>query len=74
MKLLIVEDEPRLLRSLAQALRESGYAVDTAEDGEEGTYKALEADYDAIVLDVMLPVLDGWEVSGVSVPPSPLRC
>lgn len=62
MKLLIVEDEPRLLRTLAQALRESGYAVDTAADGEEGCYKALEADYDAVILDVMLPGLDGWEI------------
>ncbi|MDB6078492.1 MAG: DNA-binding response regulator [Akkermansiaceae bacterium] len=62
MKLLIVEDEPRLLRTLAQALRESGYAVDTAADGEEGCYKAMEADYDAVILDVMLPGMDGWEI------------
>jgi two-component system OmpR family response regulator len=62
MKLLIVEDEPRLLRTLAQALRESGYAVDTAADGGEGCYKAREADYDAVILDVMLPGMDGWEI------------
>jgi two-component system OmpR family response regulator len=51
-----------LLRSLAQALREEGYAVDTANDGEDGCFKAESYDYDAIVLDVMLPKLDGWEV------------
>ncbi len=62
MRILIVEDEPDLLRSLAQALREEGYAVDTAADGEEGLYKAESWDYDAIVLDVMLPKLDGWEL------------
>jgi two-component system OmpR family response regulator len=62
MRILIVEDEPRLLRSLAQALREEGYAVDTAETGDLGLYKAENYDYDAIVLDIMLPGLDGWEV------------
>lgn len=62
MRILVVEDEPRLLRSLAKALRESGYAVDTAEAGDEGLYKTENADYDAIVLDVMLPHLAGWEV------------
>lgn len=61
MRILVVEDEPRLLRSLARALREGGYAVDTAEAGDEGLYKAGSSDYDAIVLDVMLPNLDGWE-------------
>src|SRR3989441_2664425 len=60
MRILIVEDETDLLSSLAKALREEGYAVDTAEDGEEGFYKAESWDYDAIVLDVMLPKLDGW--------------
>ena len=62
MRILVVEDEPRLLRSLAKALREEGYAVDTAEAGDDGLYKAESYDYDAIVLDVMLPRLDGWEV------------
>jgi two-component system OmpR family response regulator len=62
MRLLIVEDEPDLLRALARALREDGYAVDTAEDGEDGRFKALECDYDAIVLDWMLPVMSGLEV------------
>ena len=62
MRILVVEDEPDLLRSLAQALREEGYAVDTAADGEEGLYKAESWDYDAVVLDVMLPKLDGWQL------------
>ncbi len=62
MRILIVEDEPDLLRSLAQALREEGYAVDTANNGEDGLFSAESYDYDAIVLDVMLPKLDGWEV------------
>ena len=62
MRILVVEDEPRLLRNLAKALREAGYAVDTADAGDEGLYKAENYDYDAIVLDVMLPRLDGWEV------------
>ncbi len=62
MRLLIVEDEPRLLGTLAKALREEGYAVDTAADGEDGIFKALACDYDAVVLDVMLPELDGWEI------------
>lgn len=62
MKLLVVEDEPDLLDSLAKALREEDYAVDTATDGEEGLYKAFESRYDAIVLDVMLPKLDGWKL------------
>ena len=62
MRLLIVEDEPDLLKSLAKALREEGFAVDTAEEGEDGLEKALNADYDAVVLDVMLPRIDGWEL------------
>lgn len=62
MRLLVIEDEPRLLHNLARALREEGYAVDTSETGDEGYYKASTFDYDAIVLDVMLPKMDGWEV------------
>lgn len=62
MRILIVEDEPDLLASLAQALREEGYAVDTTDNGQDGLFNAEGVDYDAIVLDVMLPGLDGWEV------------
>lgn len=62
MRLLIIEDDPLLLRSLAAGLREEGYAVDTAVDGEDGLFKALSLDYNCILLDGMLPVFDGWEL------------
>jgi two-component system OmpR family response regulator len=52
MRILVIEDEPDLLASLAQALREEGYAVDTADDGHDGLFNAEGTDYDAIVLDV----------------------
>jgi two-component system OmpR family response regulator len=62
MRILVVEDEPDLLASLLKALREDGYAVDGAADGEDAWYKAEGCDYDALVLDIMLPGIDGWEV------------
>ncbi|MDB6039705.1 MAG: histidine kinase, partial [Verrucomicrobiales bacterium] len=62
MRILVTEDEPRLLANLAKALREEGYAVDTASTGDDGLYKAQNYNYDALVLDVMLPGLDGWQV------------
>ena len=62
MRILVIEDEPRLARNLAKAMREEGYAVDTAETGDEGLFKAETCDYDVVVLDVMLPGLDGWQV------------
>ena len=62
MRVLVVEDEPDLLGSLVKGLREDGYAVDGAAEGEEGLYKAESYDYDAIVLDIMLPRIDGWEL------------
>jgi two-component system OmpR family response regulator len=62
MRLLVVEDEPDLLSVLAQSLREEGYAVDTAADGREGLFKAEGGEYDAMVLDLMLPQMDGWTV------------
>jgi two-component system OmpR family response regulator len=62
MRILIVEDEPDLQTALARALRDEGYAVDTAANGTDGLFNAESVDYDAIVLDVMLPELDGWEV------------
>jgi len=62
MRLLVIEDDPALLRSLAATLREESYAVDTADDGVEGLRKASQGSYDAILLDVMLPGLDGWDV------------
>jgi two-component system OmpR family response regulator len=62
MRLLVVEDEARLLQSLAKALREEGYAVDVAADGDEALFKAETYNYDVVVLDIMLPKIDGWEV------------
>jgi two-component system OmpR family response regulator len=62
MRILVVEDEPELLSILAQALREEGYAVDTAADGEEGIFRAESWDYDAIVLDLMLPKINGMQL------------
>jgi DNA-binding response OmpR family regulator len=59
MRVLVVEDSPRLQRSLGTALRKSGYAVDLAGDGEEGLWLANENPYDVVVLDVMLPKRDG---------------
>lgn len=62
MRVLVVEDEPDLRSAIAQALSEEGLAVDQAEDGQSGYHKALAWDYDAIVLDIMLPLMSGWEV------------
>jgi two-component system OmpR family response regulator len=62
MRILVVEDEPDLLRTIAQVLREDGYAVDEAADGAEGLYKARAWSYDAIVLDLLLPQMTGWEL------------
>jgi len=62
MRVLVIEDEPDLLSVLAQSLREAGYAVDTASDGEDGLFKAQGGQYDALVLDLMIPKIDGWTV------------
>ncbi|MEO8505192.1 MAG: response regulator transcription factor [Acidobacteriota bacterium] len=62
MKVLLVEDSPRLQRSIAHGLRSAGFAVDVAGDGNEGLWYATENDYDVIVLDWMLPGLDGLGV------------
>jgi two-component system OmpR family response regulator len=59
MRVLVVEDEPDLLRVLAQALREDGYAVDEADNGKDALFKSSANDYDAILLDIMLPGMDG---------------
>ena len=64
MRILVVEDEPDLLRTITRTLREAAYAVDTAEDGVEGLAKAQSWDYDLILLDVLLPRLNGWELLG----------
>ena len=62
MRLLIVEDESALRDSLLRLMREEGYAADGAADGAEGLRKAMETDYDAIVLDHLMPVMDGREM------------
>ena len=62
MRVLVVEDDPDLRRVLEQALREDGYAVDAAPDGRIGLYDATTWDYDAVILDLMLPGLDGWQL------------
>jgi two-component system, OmpR family, response regulator len=62
MRILLVEDEEDLLQVIATALRENGFAVDLASDGEEGLAKAKSGQYDAVVLDIMLPGMNGWTV------------
>jgi two-component system OmpR family response regulator len=62
MKILVIEDEPRLARNLAKAMREEGYVVEMAENGSDGLFLAESQDFDALILDVMLPGLDGWTV------------
>ena len=61
MRILVVEDDPDLLRTISRTLREAGYAVDTADDGADGLAKAQSWDYDLILLDVLLPGLNGWD-------------
>jgi DNA-binding response OmpR family regulator len=74
MRVLLVEDEPSAAHMLAKGLREQAYAVDLAADGEAAVFQAATTDYDAVVLDVMLPKRDGFAVcrtireSGCAVP------
>lgn len=74
MKVLIVEDEPALARQLVSAIAEAGYAVDAAEDGERADFLAQTERYDAIVLDLGLPKVDGltllvrWRDAGIVTP------
>jgi len=62
MRILVVEDEPRMASVIARGLREQSYAVDVALDGDDGLYQCSINDYDLIVLDVLLPQRDGFEV------------
>ena len=72
MRVLLVEDHKPLVRALKQGLEEEGFAVDVANDGQEGDFKARTAEYDVIVLDVMLPREDGlsllqrWRKDGLN--------
>jgi DNA-binding response OmpR family regulator len=62
MRVLVAEDHPSLARSIADGLREEGYAVDLTFDGDEALHMASVHPYDGIVLDIMLPGKDGWTV------------
>lgn len=62
MRILLVEDEPRVASFINKGLREQSYAVDIAHDGDDALYKAGISQYDLIILDVMLPVKDGYHV------------
>jgi two-component system, OmpR family, response regulator len=62
MRLLVIEDDPDLNRQIVGALRDAGYVVDTAKDGEEGHFLGETEPYDAVILDLGLPVLDGVSV------------
>ncbi|MFI6280419.1 response regulator transcription factor [Streptomyces sp. NPDC050988] len=64
MRLLIVEDEKRLALSLAKGLTAEGYAVDVVHDGLEGLHMAGEGSYDLVILDIMLPGMNGYRVCG----------
>jgi DNA-binding response OmpR family regulator len=59
MRVLLIEDHRPLARALRQGLEEEGFAVDVAHDGQEGDFKARSAQYDAVILDLMLPKIDG---------------
>ncbi|MEV0322002.1 response regulator transcription factor [Streptomyces sp. NPDC050658] len=62
MRLLIVEDEKRLALSLAKGLTAEGYAVDVVHDGVDGLHRASEGSYDLVILDIMLPGMNGYRV------------
>ena len=62
MRILVVEDEPKMASLLRRGLEQEGYSVDVSLDGVDGLHQTTENDYDAVVLDVMLPELDGIEV------------
>ena len=74
MRILIVDDEPALSEHLARALGDSGYAVDVAADGEQADFAVRTESYDAVLLDLGLPKIDGltllrnWRSTGVGVP------
>ena len=74
MRILVVEDEPNLARQVSTSLEEAGYAVDVVGDGEEAHFMGETEPYDAVVLDLGLPVMDGvsvlekWRKAGISMP------
>ncbi|MDE3207224.1 MAG: heavy metal response regulator transcription factor [Pseudomonadota bacterium] len=62
MRTLLIEDDPKTVSYLSRGLSEHGFLCDIAQDGQEGLHLALTAEYDLVILDVMLPRLDGWDV------------
>ncbi|GAB3359886.1 MULTISPECIES: heavy metal response regulator transcription factor [Giesbergeria] len=62
MKILIIEDEPKTGEYLCQGLNEAGFVADLAPNGSDGLHLALHGEYDLVILDVMLPTLNGWQV------------
>ena len=62
MKILIVEDEPKTSEYLRQGLTEAGFVVDLAQNGLDGHHLAITGSYDLVILDVMLPDIDGWRI------------
>ena len=62
MKILVIEDEIKTAKFLKKGLSEAGFVVEVAADGPEGLHLAQEDNFDLVILDVMLPVLDGWQV------------
>ena len=74
MRILLVEDDRRIARFVAKGLREQAYAVDVVDNGDEANYKLSINDYDAVILDVMIPGRDGFQVcrelraAGIAVP------
>ncbi|MGL5016941.1 MAG: response regulator transcription factor [Luteolibacter sp.] len=62
MRLLLIEDHPALVSAISQYFREAGFIVDTVTTGEEGLWAAAEMPFDAILLDLMLPKMDGMEI------------
>jgi len=61
-KILVIEDEPKAGEYMRNGLTEAGYVVDLAGNGKDGLHMALELNYDLVLLDVMMPEMDGWEV------------
>ena len=80
MRVLVVEDDPDLSRQLAEALKDSGYAVDVADNGEDGHFMGDTEPYDAVILDLGLPIIDGisvlqkWRADGKTFPVLILTC
>lgn len=62
MKLLVIEDEEKTGKYIRQGLQEAGFIVDWARDGADGLHQVLTESYDLIILDIMLPTLDGWNI------------